>query len=65
MKHRTADPVLKKTFAHLDEILHEKNKQMEKVSRQTKKTVAPPQRAKEKTESKPCGELCCEMAQSD
>lgn len=65
MKHLTADPVLKKTFAHLDEILHEKNQQMEKVSRQTKKTVATPQRAKEKTEKRVCGELYCEMAQSD
>ena len=64
MKHLTADPILRKTFAHLDEILHEKNRQMKKASSQ-KKAAFPPKRAVRRTERTKEVELHHELANSD
>ncbi len=65
MKHLTSDPVLKKTFAHLEEILHEKNRQMKKAPSQRAKADFLPKRAIERTEKPTGDELRCEMANSD
>lgn len=65
MKHLTADPVLRKTFAHLEEIVHEKNSQMHKASPQKGQTASSSKRARKRTERTPGVELCPEMANSD
>lgn len=49
MKDLTAHKVLKTTFEHLDTILDEKNRQIEKVSATSYKTAFPPNKMKQDT----------------
>lgn len=50
MKHLTADPILRKTFAHLDEILHEKSRQMKKASSQAERAASLSKRVLQRAE---------------
>ncbi len=65
MKNLTANPVLRITFAHLEEVLHEKNRQMKKASSQTGHVAPLPISAPERTPETDNAELCREPENSD